>query len=50
MDNIEMDFREIRWDDMHWIDLAQDRVQWRAPVNTVINLLFPQIVGNFLSG
>jgi hypothetical protein len=33
-----MDLREIRWGDMDWIDLAQDRDQWRALVNTVINL------------
>jgi hypothetical protein len=26
-----------RWDGMDWIDLANNRGQWRAPVNTVIN-------------
>jgi hypothetical protein len=31
--NIKMDLREIRWDGMDWIDLAQDRDQWRALVN-----------------
>jgi hypothetical protein len=31
-----MDLREIGWDGMDWIDLAQDRDQWRALVNTVI--------------
>jgi hypothetical protein len=36
--NIKMDLREIGWDDTDWIDLAQDRDQWRAPVNTVMNL------------
>jgi hypothetical protein len=30
MDNIKMDFRERGWGDMDWIDLAQDRDQWRA--------------------
>jgi hypothetical protein len=35
---------------MGWIDLAQDRDQWRAPVKTVMNLLVPQNVGKFLSG
>jgi hypothetical protein len=32
-----MDLREIGWDGMDWIDLAQDRDQWRALVNTVMN-------------
>jgi hypothetical protein len=36
-----MDLREIRWDDMDWIDLAQDKNQWRALVNTVMNLRVP---------
>jgi hypothetical protein len=30
VDNIEMDLREIEWDGMDWINLAQDRDQWRA--------------------
>jgi hypothetical protein len=30
VDNIKMDLREIRWDIMDWIELAQDRDQWRA--------------------
>jgi hypothetical protein len=38
VDNIKMDLREIGWDGMDWIDLAQDRDKWRALVNTVINL------------
>jgi hypothetical protein len=37
--NIKMDLREIGWRDMDWIDLAQDRGQWRALVNMVMNLL-----------
>jgi hypothetical protein len=40
-DNIKMDFREIGWDIMDWIDLAQDRDRWRALVNTVMNLRVP---------
>jgi hypothetical protein len=36
-----MDLREIGWDVSDWIDLAQDREQWRALVNTVMNLRFP---------
>jgi hypothetical protein len=38
VDNIKMDLREVGWDDMDWIDLSKDRDQWRALVNTVINL------------
>jgi hypothetical protein len=33
--------RDIRWDGMDWIDVAQDRDQWRALVSTVLNLLVP---------
>jgi hypothetical protein len=33
-----MDFREIGWSDVDWIDLAQDNYQWRALVDSVINL------------
>jgi hypothetical protein len=39
VDNIKMDLREIGWDSVDWIELAQDRDQWRALVNTVRNLL-----------
>jgi hypothetical protein len=38
VDNIKMDLREIGWDGMDWIDLAHDRDQWRAHVNTVMNI------------
>jgi hypothetical protein len=41
VDNIKMDLREIGWDDVDWIDLAQDRDHWRALVNTVMNLRVP---------
>jgi hypothetical protein len=41
VDNIKMDLREIGWDGMDWIDLAQDRGKWRALVNTVMNLRVP---------
>jgi predicted membrane protein len=29
VDNIKMDLREMGWDDVDWIDMAQDRDQWR---------------------
>jgi hypothetical protein len=38
VDNIKMDLGEIGWDGMDWIELAQNRDQWRALVNTVMNL------------
>jgi hypothetical protein len=50
MDNIKMDLREIVWDGMDLIDLAQDRYQWRALVNTVMNPRIPYKAGKFLSG
>jgi hypothetical protein len=40
-DNITLDHRKIGMDGENWIQLAQDRVQWRAFVNTVMNLRFP---------
>jgi hypothetical protein len=39
--NIKIDLREIGWDGMEWTDLAQDRYQCRALVNTVMNLRVP---------
>jgi hypothetical protein len=40
VDNIKMNMKEIGWDGMDWIDLAEDRDEWRALVNTVMNLGF----------
>jgi hypothetical protein len=37
----EMGLREIGWDGMDWIYLGQDRDQWRALVNAVMNLRVP---------
>jgi hypothetical protein len=39
--NIEMDLREIGWVGMDWVDLAQDRDQWRATVNTAMKPRVP---------
>jgi hypothetical protein len=41
VDSIKIDLREIGWDSVAWIELAQDRDQWRAHVNTVMNLRVP---------
>jgi hypothetical protein len=41
VDIIKIDLREMGWDGVDWINLAQYRDQWRALVNTVMNLLFP---------
>jgi hypothetical protein len=40
-DNIKVDLRETGIDGSSWIQLAQDRVQWRAFVYTVMNLRVP---------
>jgi hypothetical protein len=47
--NIKMDLREIGWDGLDWIDVAQDRDQWGALVNTVMKLQVPYIAWKFLS-
>jgi hypothetical protein len=41
VNKIKIDLREIGWDGMDWIDLAQDRDQRRALVNTVMDLRVP---------
>jgi hypothetical protein len=41
VENIKIDLRKIGWDGVDWIDMAQDMDQWRALVNTVLNLLIP---------
>jgi hypothetical protein len=41
VDNIKMDLRKIGYGGMDWSDLVQDRDQWRALVNTVMNLRVP---------
>jgi hypothetical protein len=47
-DNIKMYLREIGWGGMDWIDLAQDRDQWRAVVNKVMNIRVHKMLGNSL--
>jgi hypothetical protein len=41
LENIRMGLRGIGWDGVDWIDMAQGRDQWRALVNTVVNLRVP---------
>jgi hypothetical protein len=41
VDNIKTDLREIGWNGMDWIDLAQDMDHWRALVKAVMNFRVP---------
>jgi hypothetical protein len=50
VDNIKMDLREVGWDGMDWINIAQDRDQWRVLVKTVMNFRGPENAGKFSSG
>jgi hypothetical protein len=43
-----MDLREIGWDEVDWMDMAQDRDQQRVLVNTVLNLRVSKNAGKFL--
>jgi hypothetical protein len=47
--NIKMDLREIGWNRIDWIDLAQDRNYWKGLVNTVMNTRGLSNAGKFLS-
>jgi hypothetical protein len=49
VENIKMNLREIGWGGIDWIDLARDRDQWRALVNTIMNLRVQENTGKFLS-
>jgi hypothetical protein len=40
-DNIRMDQRQIGWEGVGWMHLVYNRDQWRALVNTIINLRVP---------
>jgi hypothetical protein len=48
-DNINTNFRQIVWCGRDWIHLAQDRDQSAALVNSVMNLVFQQILGEFFN-
>jgi hypothetical protein len=49
-DNIKMYLKETRCEDVDWIHLAQDRVQWQCSVNTVVNLEVPKKAVKILVG
>jgi hypothetical protein len=40
-DNIRLDLREVRWEVVDWIRVAQDRDKWQTVVNTTMNLQVP---------
>jgi hypothetical protein len=44
VDNSKMDLREIGWDGADWIDMAQDRDQWKVLVNTVLKFWFHEML------
>jgi hypothetical protein len=46
VNNVKMDLRKKGWGGMDWFDLAQDRDQWRALVNTVMNRRVHKILGS----
>jgi hypothetical protein len=48
VNNIKMDLREMGWDGIDWIDVANDRDQWRALVNTVMNHRVPSVMSELI--
>jgi hypothetical protein len=40
-DNIRMDLREMEWEGVNWMHLAQARDQWQVLVNTIMKLRVP---------
>jgi len=49
LENIWIDLREIRWEGVDWINLAQDWDQWQALMKMVMNLCVPLKAGNVLT-
>jgi hypothetical protein len=50
VDSIKMNLRDVIWDAVDGINMAQNRNQWRALVNTILNLWVILNAGEFLSG
>ena len=46
--NMKTDLKEIRWEDMDWIYLAEDKDRWQALINVTMELLVSYIAENFL--
>jgi hypothetical protein len=47
--NMKTGLKEIRWEDMDWIYLAEDKDnKWQALINVTVELLVSYIAGNFL--
>jgi hypothetical protein len=44
-----MDFQDVKWRGIDWINLAQDNEKWPALVNAVMNFRIPYNAGNFLT-
>jgi len=45
---MKTDLKEIRWEDMDWIYLAEDKDRWQALINVTMELLVSYIAENFL--
>jgi hypothetical protein len=43
--NIKMDLKEVGWEGVDWIHLAQNNHEWRALLNTVMNFAFHAMLG-----
>jgi hypothetical protein len=41
VDGIRIDLKELGWEEVDWMHMAQDRDHWQAPLNTVMNLRVP---------
>jgi hypothetical protein len=45
--SIKMDFREIGWEGMYCVHLAEDGFKWLAVVNMVMNLSGSKMYGSY---